>query len=388
MSGPYISQIGGAGQLSPAPGPRPGPRAMPGINGVDLSGVNFLPGVVPNVRLNGKGLPLASQVNTEMPSNTFYSASYVVNKLKNGSENTLIPSMLVFTERKETELKLGAKESVPTHTLISIGELNYILWNAYTRVMASSRDRDPKALGFLRAMRYIPEDKLSRYASLMSDPSGKRDQIEMMRRDVETPGAAQGPAGNDDDMLHELYTMCMQNSDFALVACPQMIMNRFSFAGVVRNRSDNEMLDTQRMRTAALVINTVNSHLTEIHDVFLPTREMHVGARLFLHYTRRVLPQGVADPDIMEYNYGPFVVVPLCSYNQGRPPVLGSYRDMAGVRRTGLLHEIGTIRHMKSRDDSVITQNIAAGIDPSLDMEQVKRATVRLATVEANLFLT
>jgi hypothetical protein len=196
--------------------------------------------------------------------------------------------------------------------------------------------------------------------------------------------------GDNGKKLRFLYEKCMEKkSNYALIACPQMIMDRFCFLGVVKNRSDSETLDTMRTRTAALVLNTVHSHLTEIHDVFVPTREMHVDSHIFLHYGRRgCVPRSFSTgAEAQDDAFGPFVITPMCSYQQGRPSVQGSYRDLSGVLRAGLLHEIGTVRQMKNREDSEITQRVASGIDPSLEMVQVMRSTVRLATIEANLMV-
>lgn len=381
-SAPYMSQLstgGVGGQLSPSPGPQPGPRGMPGIGGVSLAGVNFLPGVVPKVRLNARGQPVpSSSVNTEMPSNSFVSVPYVLNKLNNGSENTLIAGMLIFGERRETEMKLGVGTTVPTHTVIHIGELNSICYKAWQAIKAAERDnRGGEEARFLQALRDVPEDKLAHYACLRSN-AACRKLVEEMEK------------GDNGKKLQFLYEKCMEKkSNYALIACPQMIMDRFCFLGVVKNRSDSETLDTMRTRTAALVLNTVHSHLTEIHDVFVPTREMHVDSHLFLHYGRRACaPRSSAAGEAgADDAFGPFVITPMCSYQQGRPSVQGSYRDMSGVLRAGLLQEIGTVRHMKNREDSEITQRVASGIDPSLEMVQVMRSTVRLATIEANLMV-
>lgn len=335
-----------------------------------------MPGVVPNVRLNARGQPVpSSNVNTEMPSNSFVSVPYVLNKLNNGSENTLIASMLIFGERTETEMKLGAGTKVPTHTVIHIGELNSICYRAWQNIKQAERNNPGgDEARFLRYLKGIPEDKLAHYVCLRSS-AGCTELVTEMEK------------GDQGEKLRFLYQKCMEKkSNYALIACPQLIMDRFCFLGVIRNRSDSETLDTLRTRKAALVLNTVHSHLTEIHDVFLPTREMHVDSHLFLHYGRRACAPSTGEAGADDA-FGPFVVTPLCSFQQERPSVHGSYRDLAGVQRMGLLHEIGSVRQMKNRDDSEITQRLASGVDPSLEMVSVMRATVRLATIEANLMV-
>jgi hypothetical protein len=344
--------------------------------GVDVPFVSFGPGRSLTVDTRElQGLSKSGFNRKEMPSNTFIQATYMVNNWKkNNTSAQLVAGMLYFVAKKTNSMKVSNR-AFCLNTIVSIGHLNSILWMAWTNVQRKSRDGDPKAVAFLDILRRVDEDTFNQYARYRRNPGpASQKEVERTRsllEDIET----------DRQDLRKLYSLCEEHDDFALCATPQLVLDRFKFGGVVLNYSTDSSVQGPGVfehMDHYQILNGIVSGLAEVHDVFTPSSEMHVGSKLFLHVYRR--PTGHLEPP-----YGAFCVDPLCMGTNSRPNILGTYRDMSGALCNGLLEEIGDVHYNKNREDTVPTQKRASGMDPATDLERVRSCTLMLAKITITL---
>lgn len=374
MKGPYMTQLSDA-MMTPLQRQH-GPRNAPAYTGMNLPQITFTPNQPMSILMDERGqIAKRTSVNTEMPSNTFVSNPIIANGTRGGAEKFLLPGMLYFTERSSTYIQLTEDKVVKTETIKGIGEVNKLLTGAWMRLYGASQGSpgDPvreEAVKFLDVLRKYSERFLAFYAhaKMTGMDNTKIKSIA------------------DDKNLEWWYNMCFNNEktlDFALCSCPQSVLNVFNFGGVVRNVNLDSSVGSVGARTSATIVNGVTSHYTEVHDIFSPCEEMHVGSVLGLHLHRKPYRNFKDTED----SYGAFVFEPVCSFYQARPSILGCYTDSSGSFCNGVFLRIGTVAQMKSRDDSELTQRVASGVEPSIDADLVKRATVRLSTIWVNLYM-
>jgi hypothetical protein len=182
--------------------------------------------------------------------------------------------------------------------------------------------------------------------------------------------------------LKTLYELCNEHDEFALCVSPQSIVDRFKFGGVVLNYSTDNMVQGPGVFEHTdhyQIMNGIVSGLAEVHDVFTPSSEMRVGAKLYLHIYRR------ESKTLAGHIYGAFVVDPRCSATNGRPNVMHTYRDLSDTSSAGLLEEIGDVHYNKDREDSHKTQLKGSGMEPTLDLDSARRSTLMLAKITITL---
>jgi hypothetical protein len=363
-SRPYMDALRGASFSTMPSNTTSGRRGNTGFGAGDFNPtVSFgQSGILP-LGLDSNGLPRGTYNQMEMPSNTFVQVTYMVTRWANGSEAHILPGMLFFLQRVPTDVKLG-KKTMHCNTIVTIGHLNQILYNAWMNVTQKLVRNDPKARQFFRLMRMYGERELSFAAQCVQS----NDTL-----------------GLESDLL-QLLEMCREEEAYALCASPAMIMDRYNFGGVVYNRSNDVTMDGVASLDSLEYIyglNTISSHLAEVHDIFPQAAEMGVGSDLYLHIRRR--PVAAPPADMEGYSFGSFVIEPIACFSQTRPVTANSYRDMAGRTQSGFLLELGKVHMNGSRQDSLETQRIASGVAPSVDLKLVRAATARLDKITINL---
>jgi hypothetical protein len=339
-------------------------RAPVGSNRLRPPGVSFGPDTRFLSRLgqDGDGLPKGKKNNVELQSNTFIINSYPIKIGQEGHELQIIEGMFVFMLSGTTSLKMDGLH-ISMYTPVSLGQLNMLLDSAWAKFREEvARGNNNRAKRVNELMHIVPESTFNHYVAINS-PGAK---VKMHPAFID-PG--------EHKEVEELYKLCKENSTYMLCVCPQAILHMFKFVGVVQNTSRNTTFDSYTQSSNNSIIlsfGIIETGICEVHDVFTPTGEMQVGAKLWLHYRRR------------GYNMG-FVVVPIVSKMNEHPHATGCYRDGAQVACNGLLSEIGTVLHNKDRDDYETTMRKASGVDPSGDLEQIKRATANTAKIIVDL---
>lgn len=343
-----------------------------GLGRVKVPTVKFGPTDRIRMPTDGSGLPRGERNRNQKPSNTSVVVDYVVN---NETAQMLIEGQLFFIKRRLANMKVGRK-SVASSSLVSIGELNMMLWNSWQGIRSKALSGDAQANEFLRLLEKFNEDQIITAFMLDLNEDYGRSYVQ----GTVAAGVKIETADPQDSELKKLLEFFKKDEKYMHCATPQLILELFNFGGVTKNPSNSITLDNYASlgsTTHQLVMNTTSSHLCEVHDVFTPKCEMGINSKLFIHIHRRPpLEEGT------RYNkFTAFVAEPLCCWSTTRPSIINSYRDPAGVMQNGLLTELGTVIQYKSHEDSQVNQQFASGVTPSLDLEQIKRATARLGKI-------
>lgn len=356
------------------PGSSVGPRDG-NLGRVKIPTVMFGPRDRLRAPLDGSGVPRGEYTRKEKPSNTSVVAEYVVN---NETAQYLIEGQLFFIKRRLANMKVG-RDSVASYSLVSIGELNVMLWNSWQWVRSQLTQGSPEANRFLTLLGKYNEEQIVTAHLRKTNPNyGRSIDQDYKEKNAQGQLVDQAPESNAE--LDGLLKLFEKDERYMHCAAPQLILELFNFGGVTRNPSNSITLDNYASlgsTTHSLVMNTTSSHLCEVHDVFTPKCEMGINSKLFIHIHRRPM----IDDSKAHARFTAFVVEPLCVWSSNRPSIAHDYRDPAGVIQNGLLIEIGTVIQYKSHEDSQVNQQFASGVTPSLDLEQVKRATARLGKI-------
>jgi hypothetical protein len=331
-----------------------------------------------------------------MPSNTFVQVTYAVKRWTNGTDAHILPGMFFFIEREDKEVKCG-KQTISCVSIVTLGHLNQILYLAWETFVQKFANNDPTAREFHALMQRYGEREIAHFAAGVSenprrapDPSpsdstrGPAAAAELQAVRSFLADARREDAASNAELQRLLDIINGNDKMYALCAGPAFIMNRFNFGGVTYNRSNDQTLDgVASLETLPFVfsLNTISSHLADVHDIFPQLAEMGVGTDLFFHLHRRPVAAATATG----YAFGAFCFEPIACFSQTRPIITNSYRDMAGATQSGFLVEIGKVHINGSRIDSHITQRIASGMDPSSDLGQIRQATARLDKITINL---
>lgn len=372
------------------PGSSVGPGSgTGGLGRVKIPTVMFGPRDRLRAPLDGSGVPRGEYTRKEKPSNTSVVAEYVVN---NETAQYLIEGQLFFIKRRLANMKVG-RDSVSSYSLVSIGELNVLLWNSWQWVRSQNTVGNAEAQQFLALLSEFNEEQIiTAYMRKEYPDYGRAFEQEYKASDDKITETA--AKNSQDTRLDQLLALFKKDERYMHCAAPQLILDLFNFGGVTRNPSNSITLDNYASlgsTTHSLVMNTTASHLCEVHDVFTPKCEMGINSKLFMHLHRRPMIESGSSASGAGSNpkisaaalarFTAFVVEPLCCWSSTRPSIAHCYRDPAGVVQNGLLQEIGTVIHYKSHEDSQVNQQFASGVTPSLDLEQVKRATARLGKI-------
>jgi hypothetical protein len=390
---PYMSALGGAsfaGSTNTGTSARRGnTRFGPG----DFNpGVSFgRSGILP-LTLESNGSPSGTFNQVEMPSNTFVQVSYAVQKWTNGTDAHILPGMFYFLKREASEIKVG-KRTVPCVKIVTLGHLNQILYLAWQTLMQKMTKLDPEAREFFALLEKYGEREIAHFASVQEGSSGNPLYSPMKELEKDPALGAFIAAEKQKDAqsqreLRRLLDIINGNEMYAFCAGPAFIMNRFNFGGVTYNRTNDQTLDgVASLESLQYVfgLNTISSHLAEVHDIFPQLAEMGVGADLFFHLHRRQVAPTEVPGAARGYAFGAFVFEPIACFSQTRPITTNTYRDVAGVMQSGFLLEIGKVHINGSRVDSHITQRIASGMSPSTDLGQIRTSTGQLDKITINL---
>jgi hypothetical protein len=341
-------------------------------------GVSFGKDAIIPITFDREGLPSPGTFNqTEHPSNTFIQASYVCKRYADGSDLQILPGMFFFLERVDDRLALG-KRTINQARTITLGHLNNMLWASWQRFTQALVKGDPKATRFYKLMSKFSEREVAAFA---------HDKLTRATSAFPAaPATDPGVTATDIGELQELLGLINANEDLANCAGPSFILSRFNFGGVILNRSNDVTLDgIASLGSLSFIfgVNTISSHLAEVHDIFPQVAEMGVGTDLFLHLHRRRVANPPAAVD--GYGFGAFVMEPIATFTQTRPIIRHSYRDMANIPQSGSLLELGKVHINGNRTDNFLTQRIASGMDPVNDLSQVRDATARLDKIVINL---
>jgi hypothetical protein len=354
------------------PGSMVGPRDG-SLGRVKVPTVMFGPRDQLRAPLDGSGLPRGERTRNQKPSNTSVVAEYVVN---NETAQYLIEGQLFYIKRRLANMKVG-RDSVASYSLVSIGELNVMLWNSWQWVRSQEKQGSKEAKRFLTLLALFNEEQI--VTAYMRNEYPNHGQAISYGYDATTDNNTATDV--QDPRLGELLALFKKDERYMHCTAPQLILDLFNFGGVTRNPSNSITLDSYASlgsTTHSLVMNTTSSHLCEVHDVFTPKCEMGIGSKLFLHMHRRPPLGGDAKE---RPNFTAFVIEPLCCWSTTRPSIAHCYRDPSNVLQNGLLVEIGSVIQYKSHEDSQVNQQFASGVTPSMDLEQIKRATARLGKI-------
>lgn len=332
---------------------------------------------IDDLRGNSKGYR-----GKQLPSNTFMQCTYMVtafDKKHAASANNLTAGQLYFIAKTTKDMKVNRRNFL-LNTVVSIGYLNQILYQAWNNVLMKYRARNGKAIRFMQLLGAVSEDAYVHYYKMQQNLAASSiPDIEQVDR------SANKSAFDDNDgasnNLKELYKLCQEHQDYRLSTCPQAVLDEFKFGGVVLNyTTDSSMSGPVAFdhTDCYQVLNGIISGVAEVHDVFTPSTEMCVGSRLFLHVRRRQTGDSALP-------YGAFVVDPVCMSTLSKPKTAYAYRDLHGVLNSGLLEEIGQVHYQKDRMDSVLTQHRASGVEPTLDFDTIRKNTVQLAKITVAL---
>lgn len=307
MSAPYMSALAGAsfaGSTNAGTSARRGNTRMgPG----DFNpGVSFgRSGILP-ISLQSNGSPSGTFNQVEMPSNTFVQAAYAVKKWTNGTDAHILPGMFFFLKREQSDVKVGHKKTVPTVSIVTLGHMNQILYLAWQTLMQKITRGEQEALEFFRLMEKYGEREISHFAAVHEGSTqNPRKQPPETAKDRDPAKTlvlqnflkeAQQQDAESDRELQRLLDIINRNGNelYAFCAGPAFIMARFNFGGVTYNRTNDVTLDgVASLESLQYVfgLNTISSHLAEVHDIFPQLAEMGVCSDLFLHLHRRPVAQ-------------------------------------------------------------------------------------------------
>jgi hypothetical protein len=303
----------------------------------------------------------------ELPSNTFVSNPLIVNSLKDGAENSIIPGQLFFFWGKGLTIQVSQDKKIASHTVVTLPHLNKILSDCWSKISTANLRGDANAVKFMDILQNFSEMTIANYMHLKQYPEDKPKYDE------------EEPEEQEDDDLKFLFGLCQKDPNYALCICPQMILREFRFGGVTYNRQagfEKQVHTAADCTKTLLILNTISSHLAEVHNVFGPNDQIQVGSSLYIHLYRKRLADN---------NYGPFVAEPIACAYFTRPCIMNTYRDFSNRASSGCLIEIGSIHFNEVRSDSEVTKQKASGFSPSPDLDHAKRATARLSKITINL---
>jgi hypothetical protein len=302
----------------------------------------------------------------ELPSNTFVSNPLIVNSLKDGAENSIISGQLFFFWGKGLNVQISQKRKIPSHTVVTLPHLNKMLFECWQKVQNAYIRNDTNAQKFMKILDTYSEQTICTYMHFKDYPNDKPKE--------------NGNVDNfENEDLNFLYKLCQKDSTYSLCLCPQMILREFRFGGVTFNRQSGfeKQMHASADSKGLLILNTISSHLAEVHNVFGPNDQIEMNAGLFIHLYRKKMN----DPNVL----GNFVAEPIACARYTRPAILNTYRDGSGRSCSGILLEIGSIHINEERSDSEATKQKASGFLPSTDLDEAKRATARLSKITINL---
>lgn len=288
MSAPYMSALAGAsfaGNTNTGTSARRGnTRFGPG----DFNpGVSFgRSGILP-ISLQSNGSPSGTFNQVEMPSNTFVQVTYAVKKWTNGTDAHILPGMFFFIKREVAEIKLGGKRTMPCVSIVTLGHMNQILYLAWQTLMQKVRKGDQDAVKFFKHLQNYGEREIAHFAAAQA---GAYD------REGKGPGEKPLFDQKTTSDLQELLDIINRtgNEMYAFCAGPTFIMDRFNFGGVTYNRTNDVTLDGVASLDSLQYVfglNTISSHLADVHDIFPQLAEMGVGTDLYFHLHRRRVAQ-------------------------------------------------------------------------------------------------
>ncbi len=338
-------------------------RAPVGSGRLRPPGVSFGPETkfAPTFNVGRDGLPKGKKNNVELQSNTFIVNTFPVKIGAERNELQIIEGMLLFLLTHTTTLKIDGLH-VTMHTPLSLGQLNMYLDRAWDKFQSNIGMHDQDALRVQYLMKRVSEDTFNHYVACISP--GTSTPIHTAFFDVSQHGE-----------VIELYNLCKKNDTYMLCMCPQAIIHFARFVGVVLNVGRDTTFDSHVGATNNSIIlpfGVIETGVAEVHDIFTPTVEMQVGAKLWIHYRRRRTGAG-------------FVAVPVCAKMKQHLNMFACYRDGTGVACSGIAEEIGTVLHNKDRDDYETTMRRASGVDRSADLEQIKRAVANTGKITLDL---
>lgn len=252
-------------------------------------GVSFgRSGILP-ISLQSNGSPSGTFNQVEMPSNTFVQVTYAVKKWTNGTDAHILPGMFFFIKREVAEIKLGGKRTMPCVNIVTLGHMNQILYLAWQTLMQKITKGDREADKFFKLLQKYGEREIAHFAA---DRAGAYDR-EPQKKTTTTKSLFDGTAEGE---LQELLDIISRtgNEMYAFCAGPTFIMDRFNFGGVTYNRTNDVTLDGVASLDSLQYVfglNTISSHLADVHDIFPQLAEMGVGTDLYFHLHRRKVAQ-------------------------------------------------------------------------------------------------